>query len=98
MLGLSLLLAGARRTSRRGHAARHGLKQSRRERAAADSERDDLIDERDTARAHTTAARRDRDDLLDQQGDGNSPHRDGDGDPNDGHRRLHLFGHRAAHR
>jgi hypothetical protein len=28
LLGLSLLLAGARRTSRRGHAARRGLKQS----------------------------------------------------------------------
>src|ERR1039458_7670397 len=34
-LGLSLLLAGARRTSRRGRAARLGLKQSRQETAAA---------------------------------------------------------------
>ena len=33
MLGLSLLLAGARRTSRRGREARRGLHQSRRETA-----------------------------------------------------------------
>jgi hypothetical protein len=51
LLGLSLLLAGARRTSRRGSAARRGLRQSRRETAAASQERDDLIDQRDTARA-----------------------------------------------
>jgi hypothetical protein len=51
LLGLSLLLAGARRTSRRGSAARRGLRQSRRETAAASQERDDLIGQRDTARA-----------------------------------------------
>ena len=51
LLGLSLLLAGARRTSRRGSAARRGLRQSRRETAAASQERDDLIEQRDTARA-----------------------------------------------
>jgi hypothetical protein len=51
LLGLSLLLAGARRTSRRGTAARRGLKQSRRETAAASQERDDLIGQRDAARA-----------------------------------------------
>ena len=34
LLGLSLLLAGARRTSRRGREARRGLTQSRRETAA----------------------------------------------------------------
>ena len=51
LLGLSLLLAGARRTSRRGSAARRGLRQSRRETAAASQERDDLINQRDTARA-----------------------------------------------
>ena len=55
-LGLSLLLAGARRTSRRGRAARLGLKQSRRETAAASQARDDLIDERETARASTAVA------------------------------------------
>ena len=55
LLGLSLLLAGARRTSRRGSAARRGLRQSRRETAAASQERDDLIDQRDTARAYTAS-------------------------------------------
>jgi hypothetical protein len=56
LLGLSLLLAGARRTSRRGGEARRGLRQSRRETAAASKERDDLIDQRDTARAETRAS------------------------------------------
>ena len=50
MLGLSLLLTGARRTSRRGKDARRGLQQSRRETAAAVQARDDLIDQRETAR------------------------------------------------
>lgn len=50
MLGLSLVLAGARRSSRRGHDARRGLKESRRETASAVHERDDMIDERNTAR------------------------------------------------
>src|SRR5580658_8633395 len=53
LLGLSLLLSGARRTSRRNTAARRGLQQSRRETAAASQERDDLIAQRDTARANT---------------------------------------------
>lgn len=57
LFGLSLLLTGARRTSRRGHAARHGLKQSRRETAAAGKDRDGLIDQRDTARAETASTR-----------------------------------------
>jgi len=54
--GLSLLLAAARRTSRRGHEARRGLKQSRRETAAVSQDRDDLIDQRDAARDHTVSA------------------------------------------
>src|SRR6202050_2298068 len=41
LLGLSLLLAGARRPPRRGREARHGLRQSRREAAAVRQERDD---------------------------------------------------------
>src|SRR4029453_1198605 len=41
--GLSMLLAGARRTSRRGSAARSGLKQSPRENPAAIAARRDLI-------------------------------------------------------
>ena len=53
VLGLSLLLAGARRTSRRGRAARRGLKQSRRETATATQSRDDLINQREAARAYT---------------------------------------------
>jgi hypothetical protein len=56
LLGLSLLLAGARRTSRRGRDARRGLSQSRQETAAVSQDRDDLIDQRDTARGHTASA------------------------------------------
>jgi Sec-independent protein translocase protein TatA len=52
LLGLSLLLTGARRTSRRGRAARQGLKQSRRETAAVSRDRDQMIDQRDAARAN----------------------------------------------
>jgi hypothetical protein len=55
LLGLSLLLAGARRTSRRGRDARRGLRQSRRETAAVSQDRDDLIGQRDTARASTAS-------------------------------------------
>jgi hypothetical protein len=51
LLGLGLVLAGARRASRRGRASRRVLQQSRRETAAVSQERDDLIDQRDTARA-----------------------------------------------
>jgi hypothetical protein len=65
LFGLSLLTAGARRTSRRGSEARRGLRQSRRETAAASQQRDDLIDQRDTARAQT--ASQERDDLIDQR-------------------------------
>jgi hypothetical protein len=53
LLGLSLLLAGARRTSRRGREARRGLARSRRETAAVSADRDDLRGQRDTARAYT---------------------------------------------
>jgi hypothetical protein len=56
LAGLSVLLAGARRTSRRGRDARHGLAQSRRETAAVSADRDDLRGQRDTARAYTTRA------------------------------------------
>jgi len=53
VFGLSLLLAGARRTSRRGRQARRGLTQSRRETAAVSQDRDDLIRQRETARVYT---------------------------------------------
>jgi hypothetical protein len=63
LFGLWLLAAGARRTARRGSAARRGLKksrqetaQSRQETAAVTKARDDLIDQRDTARAYTASA------------------------------------------
>jgi hypothetical protein len=51
LFGLSLLLAGARRTSRRGREARRGLNRSRRETATVRQDRDDLLDQRETARA-----------------------------------------------
>jgi len=47
LFGLSLLMAGARRTSRRGSDARRGLRQSRRETATASQQRDDVIGQRD---------------------------------------------------
>jgi hypothetical protein len=53
LAGLSVLLAGARRTSRRGRDARRGLAESRRETAAVSADRDDLRSQRDTARVYT---------------------------------------------
>lgn len=53
VLGLGLLLAGARRTSRRGGAARQKLRQSRRETAAVSKDRDDLIEQRRIALTQT---------------------------------------------
>jgi hypothetical protein len=69
LFGLWLLLAGMRHTSRRGRAARRGLRQSQRETAesrqetaesrqetaAVSKDRDDLIGQRDTARAYTAS-------------------------------------------
>ena len=55
LLGLSLLLAGARRTSRRGRVARQELKQSRLETDTAIERREDVVRERDTALAETPA-------------------------------------------
>ena len=46
MLGLGMLLAGARRAAVRGRTARRELKQSRRQTAAISQERDDLVDQR----------------------------------------------------
>ena len=88
LLGLSLLLAGARRTSRRGREARRGLRQSRRETAAVSQDRDDLIGQRETARAYTASTL------------GNGPagsDRDPGGDAGGGQRsKWHLFGPRSA--
>jgi len=51
VIGLGLLLAGARRSSRRGRTARGELKESRRETAAISQQRDDLVDQRYADRA-----------------------------------------------
>jgi hypothetical protein len=86
--GLSLLLAGARRTSRRGRAARRGLRQSRRETAAVSRDRDDLIEQRETTRAYTAST----------LGDGTPP---SDSRPGPDYGRwggLRLFGRRPAPR
>jgi hypothetical protein len=78
LAGLSMLLAGARRTSRRGRAARRSLSQAR----------DDLMDQRETARAYTAS------DLGSGPPGGHRQPDSGDGRWS----RLHLFGHRAAPR
>ena len=87
VLGLSLLLTGARRTSRRGSAARQGLKQSRGETAAVRADRDDLVDQREAAQAKTASAPRN-----------GSPDGEGAQDPDAGRRTLlHPLGYRAVH-
>jgi hypothetical protein len=63
LFGLMLLLGGARRTARRGRAGRRRLQQSRRETAVVSQERDDLIGQREAARADAASA----------QGNGSSP-------------------------
>jgi hypothetical protein len=88
LAGLSLLLTGARRTSRRGSAARRGLRQSRRETAAANADRDDLIGQRDTARAYTAS-------RLGNGTPASDPHRGAGGGRRSG---LHLFGYQLARR
>ena len=88
LAGLSLLLAGARRTSRRGREARRGLRQSRRETAVVSQDRDDLLGQRETARAYTASTL------------GNGPAgggRDPGADAGGGQRsKWHLFGPRSA--
>ena len=74
--GLSLLLAGARRTSRRGRAARRGLRQSRQETAAVSLDRDDLVGQRETARVYTAGTPGDGTPLsLHHSGSGSLPGR-----------------------
>jgi len=88
LAGLSVLAAGAGRSSRRGLAARALLAQSRRETAAVSQHRDDLISQRDT-RAYT---------VLDEQrnytastfGDGDGRSRAGR-DPGAGAGREHAL-------
>ena len=88
LLGLSLLLAGARRTSRRGREARRGLTQSRRETAAVSQDRDDLLGQRETARAYTASTL-----GNDTANDGHGPGGDADGDQPG---KRHLFGPRST--
>jgi uncharacterized membrane protein YciS (DUF1049 family) len=58
VFGLSLLLTSLRHTSRLARAARRGLDLSRGETVAVRKDRDDLIDQRETARAATASAGR----------------------------------------
>jgi hypothetical protein len=96
LAGLSLLLAGARRTSRRGRQARRGLTQSRRETAAASQDRDDLLSQRQTARAYTVHDEQQNytaSTLGDRPaGSGRDPAGDGGGQP----RTWHPLGSRSA--
>ena len=55
VFGLSLVLAGARRTARRGRTARRELKQSRRDTAVANQDRDNLAQARQRERADADA-------------------------------------------
>jgi hypothetical protein len=86
MIGLSVLLAGARRTSRRGRQARQGLRQSRRETAAVSQHRDDLLDQREAAVAGTAPA------SADGSRNGSPQQSPGDGRS----WRQRLLGQRAA--
>jgi hypothetical protein len=88
LFGLSLLLAGARRTSRRGREARRGLKRSRRETAAVSQDRDDLLDQREAARA--SAASTTSTPENGSQGVGPDPRPDRD------RSWSRLFGHRTT--
>jgi hypothetical protein len=101
LFGLWLLLAGARHTSRRGRAARRGLRQSQRETAesrqetaAVSKDRDELIGQRDTARAYTAST------LGSGAPPGNGAPPAGLNPSHDGGRRgrPRLFGRRAAPR
>ena len=87
MAGLSMLLAGARRTSRRGREARCGLAQSRRETAAVSADRDDLAGQRDTARGYTAGT----------PGDDGTARNGSDPRPRGPSLSERLFGRRPAH-
>jgi hypothetical protein len=99
LFGLRLLLAGARHTTRRRRAGRRMLQQSRRETAAVSQERDDLIGQREAARAETASAQGNGSspaDTASAQGSGSSP-ADRHLRPDDGRRSwLNLFGRQSA--
>jgi hypothetical protein len=97
LLGLSLLLAGARRTSRRGREARRGLTQSRHETATVTQDRNDLLGQRDTARANTVHDEQ-QNNTASTLGNGAAGGARQPGGDADGGRRSnwHLFGPRSA--
>ncbi|WP_009478325.1 hypothetical protein [Rhodococcus sp. JVH1] len=83
LIGLGLLLAGARRTSRRGRIARRDLTESRRETADAYQDRDRLAEQRGRVAANP--------DTVDRTPHGTSR------DQRDGRRDWrHPFGHRTT--
>ncbi|MCX4717802.1 hypothetical protein [Streptomyces virginiae] len=89
LLGLTLVMMGARRSVRRSAQARRELDTSRREAAVVDRERDDLIKQRDDAHAGAGAGAPTTD----------MPRAETDAPVTDAPRgRGHWFGHRAAHR
>ena len=114
LFGLGLLLVGARHTSRRGRSARSALGQSRRETAAASQDRDDLIEQRDSARADAASAHANGSppaDITSAPANGSPPtdvtSAPGNGAPrasrplrpDDGHwSRLNVFGRRSVPR
>jgi hypothetical protein len=65
--GLSLLLAAARHTFRRGSDARRDLRRSRQETADVSRDRDDLIDQRETARAYAASVPSDGEPVSDSR-------------------------------
>jgi len=94
LFGLGVLLAGARRTVRRGREARRGLKQSRRETAAVSQDRDDLIEQRETARAYTASTLGNGSAADGSAADGSAA--DGSGGGGGQRSKWHLFGSRTA--
>ncbi|ELP67203.1 hypothetical protein ACKI1I_37195 [Streptomyces turgidiscabies] len=86
LLGLSLLLAGASRGSRRGGTGRHGVRRSRRATAVPENERDALIEDRDSARSPGERSARMEPEDEDPGGTAVRPRQ-----------KNHWFHHRAAH-
>ena len=86
VFGLSLLLTSLRHTSRLARAARRGLDLSRGETVAARKDRDDLIDQREAARAETASV------LRNSSPPAEGPLSQAQARPP----RRHRFGHREA--
>jgi uncharacterized protein (DUF3084 family) len=86
LAGLSLLLAAARHTFRRGSDARRDLRRSRQETAAVSRDRDDLIDQRESARAYAASVPRDGEPVSDSRPGPDDSRGSG----------LHRFGRRPA--